>query len=365
MNWYRTLYERYENMNIHWSTEGPRIQPDALDTSNKCLALWTRGDFHLTPALEIVMNRIESMDVKYIDYVNGLGHLHHTFFQLKTFPCEPFDVPRTKLDVISRVFQNAMALLPPYHLEFRGLVLTSTGIAMRGFPRRDYTCVRDSLRRAMGPHLVEPHKQDIYHVTIVRWLDVPSREAFSTLVGFVEAHKETHFGVLWPTMWEFGYGTWTMENCVVLEQWGAKPAPHILHRGNTFGPGHLENNAVVLEQLLEDGWDVEVDLWVSDGELWLGHDRSEYVLNNDTLLKYPGIWIHCKNTKALMWVSKHTHKLRYFSHDKDPIILVSDGTLWCYPGVKCPGKARAVYVLSDGEAGKGVCIDEMLKLQPK
>lgn len=360
MDWYRTLYERYEDMNGRWSATEPRAQPEALDTSNKCLALWTRGDFHLN--LSILNTLFElAGEIPHVNYVSGQGQLHHTFFQLKTFPCYPGDIDEIVMAAVPTVFQNAMALLPPYHIEFRGLVLTATGIALRGFPRRDYTSVRNTLRKAVGSALVEPHKQDIYHVTVLRWLEEPSADIFSKLVGFVEAHKETNFGVLWPASWEFGYGTWTMEDCTVLAKWKAPPAPHILHRGNTFGPSHMENNPVVLEQLLEDGWDVEVDLWVCDNEkLWLGHDRPEYLLAGSKLLEYPGVWIHCKNTQALVWASQNHTRLRYFSHDKDTAVLVSDGTIWCYPGVKCEGPARAVYVLSDGESGKGICVDEII-----
>lgn len=354
MNWFRTLEERYNNMNMRWST-GPQAQPEAVDNTQKCLAIWTRGQFHLTTAVDTAMKTIKTITTApHIDYV-ATGNIHHTIFQAHTFPCVVGAVPEQVLTALPAVFRATVALMPPYHLEFTGLVLTKQGIALRGYTRCDYNRLRDALRDATGPHLKEPHKQDIHHVTLLRWLEAPTAVEFAKLVAYIEAHLNTAFGVLWPTTWEFGYGTWTMDECIVLDQWPATPAPHILHRGNTHGPCQAENNPVLLKSLLEQGWDVEMDLWIIDGMPWLGHDGPQYELTDWSILNYPGSWVHCKNIAAVVWCA--THAKRYFSHDKDPAVLVSDGTIWFYPGVKSASAARAVYVLHGSDVGKGCCSD--------
>ena len=49
----------------------------------------------------------------------------------------------------------------------------------------------------------------------------------------------------------------------------------ILHRGNMKGPGSCENNPVGIQNALNSGYDVEIDLWIRGNEFWLGHYKPE------------------------------------------------------------------------------------------
>ena len=49
----------------------------------------------------------------------------------------------------------------------------------------------------------------------------------------------------------------------------------ISHRGNIKGPlPDQENRPSYIDCAMGSGYDVEIDLRIVDGELWLGHDLS-------------------------------------------------------------------------------------------
>ena len=50
----------------------------------------------------------------------------------------------------------------------------------------------------------------------------------------------------------------------------------IAHRGNIDGPSEMENHPDHIQKALDAGFHVEVDAWVIDGEIFLGHDEPQY-----------------------------------------------------------------------------------------
>jgi hypothetical protein len=47
----------------------------------------------------------------------------------------------------------------------------------------------------------------------------------------------------------------------------------ISHRGNINGSiKSLENNPIYLDSAIKNGYDVELDIWYINNELWTGHD---------------------------------------------------------------------------------------------
>jgi len=57
----------------------------------------------------------------------------------------------------------------------------------------------------------------------------------------------------------------------------------IAHRGNTRGPKpELENSPEYISKAIEDGFEVEIDIWFQDGEgFFLGHDYPKYKIDED------------------------------------------------------------------------------------
>lgn len=102
----------------------------------------------------------------------------------------------------------------------------------------------------------------------------------------------------------------------------------IAHRGLINGPDkNLENNPMQIKLALSLGYDVEIDLNVIDGKLFLGHDTPDYQINESFLIQR-GLWIHVKNTDALRYLATKFPNLNYFAHDNDPVVITTHGWLW-------------------------------------
>ena len=103
----------------------------------------------------------------------------------------------------------------------------------------------------------------------------------------------------------------------------------IAHRGNVNGAKHeLENSPKYLENLILCGQHIEIDLWLVDGEFWLGHDGPQHKINPE-YLEYENFWIHAKNLQALEFLTSTDYK--YFWHEEDDFTLTSNNKIWTYP----------------------------------
>lgn len=129
------------------------------------------------------------------------------------------------------------------------------------------------------------------------------------------------------------------------------------------GPNKLrENTCEYIDEAIEKGYDVEIDVWVQDDGIWLGHDKSETKIDVTFLNKrVSNIWCHAKNLAALVFLL--SGKFNTFSHDNDEYILTSRGYIWAHPNSKFTSETIAVmpewnsYTLKDLEHCKGVCSD--------
>lgn len=106
----------------------------------------------------------------------------------------------------------------------------------------------------------------------------------------------------------------------------------ISHRGNLNGknPRH-ENSPSYLGDARDAGYDIEMDVWLQYGKLYLGHDKPQYIMPDHILdeCKSDHAWFHAKNLDALdMLVS---NGLNCFWHENDKYTLTSKGFIWTYP----------------------------------
>ena len=114
----------------------------------------------------------------------------------------------------------------------------------------------------------------------------------------------------------------------------------IAHRGNTDGRFEsYENEPNYIDKALKKGYDVEIDIWVIEGNFYLGHDKPQYGITLEWLDKRKNeLWIHCKNIEAMEWFNSLFGTYNYFWHQEDTLTLTSKGYIWAYPG-KQPIKA--------------------------
>lgn len=103
----------------------------------------------------------------------------------------------------------------------------------------------------------------------------------------------------------------------------------IAHRGNVSGKEvDYENKPEYIDNAIEQGYNVEVDVRVHEGDLYLGHDEPEHPIQEDYLLNSK-IWCHCKDLDALYRL--HQIGAHYFWHTNEDIILTSRGIMWTFP----------------------------------
>jgi len=108
----------------------------------------------------------------------------------------------------------------------------------------------------------------------------------------------------------------------------------ISHRGNITGPIiEAENNPNYIDNAIKAGFDVEIDIWILNNNIWLGHDKNQYEINLKWLEdRFSKLWIHCKNIDAILYFKYLKYPINYFWHEKDTITMTSKGYIWAYPG---------------------------------
>jgi hypothetical protein len=107
----------------------------------------------------------------------------------------------------------------------------------------------------------------------------------------------------------------------------------ISHRGNLNGQmPENENHPDYIDEAIHAGYDVEIDVWMIDNELYLGHDEPQYkIIYNWLSTRYEKLWIHCKNVEAMEWFNSFGG-FNYFWHEEDTVTLTSMNIIWAYPG---------------------------------
>lgn len=125
------------------------------------------------------------------------------------------------------------------------------------------------------------------------------------------------------------------------------------------GPNpQMENSPEYIDSAIAAGYDVEVDIWYTDG-FYLGHDQPQYKVDLAWMLqRKTKIWFHCKNVDAVYKMRKH--ELHYFWHENDLMTLTSQGHMWVYPGKQPIKRSIAVMPeIHDEDVSRcfGVCTD--------
>lgn len=137
----------------------------------------------------------------------------------------------------------------------------------------------------------------------------------------------------------------------------------IAHRGNLFGPKpESENDPVNLVAAISQGFDVEVDIWMDNDGIYLGHDGPQYQVD-ETFIEdiKQHAWFHCKNIEALGYFTNNMPDARFFWHQNDDYTLTSNGYIWTYPGKTITNKSIIVLQqkmdLDIFKDAYGVCTD--------
>jgi hypothetical protein len=111
----------------------------------------------------------------------------------------------------------------------------------------------------------------------------------------------------------------------------------IAHRGNLNGPRiDLENNPQYINEALDLGFNVEVDIWYVNNQFLLGHDEPIYPIDIEWLsIRSELLWIHCKDKTSLEelhLLNRQSKTFNFFWHENDLATLTSKGYIWALPG---------------------------------
>lgn len=132
----------------------------------------------------------------------------------------------------------------------------------------------------------------------------------------------------------------------------------ISHRGNLNGRNaEEENRPDTIMKALDLGLQVEIDVWLHNNDLYLGHDEPTHKTSID-FISQPNIWVHAKN-KLVIPVLKKNKNVHWFWHENDKVALTSKGYVWCFPGheVECGIAVDAGQTIKNC---LGICSDNIL-----
>ena len=110
----------------------------------------------------------------------------------------------------------------------------------------------------------------------------------------------------------------------------------ISHRGNISGKNPaLENNPDYIREAIDQGYEVEIDIWLLNEQYYFGHDNPQYNVQKHFINRIKNkSWFHCKNHEALVGLKKDFDDINFFWHEKDKYTITSKGYIWAYPGEK-------------------------------
>ncbi len=162
----------------------------------ECSTITYDADHNLTPSARRLIDSSHATH----------GTLHFTLMQLLGFSDQPgreFKGDPAKLvDLIQRY-------LPAFQIHFHTFAVTPKAIAILGTPTADINLVREKIRQEFGAVLDEPYKNNIVHMTIVRFTNGQNWSTTEDLVDLASAPSEP-LGVLHVDQLIMSQASWRM-----------------------------------------------------------------------------------------------------------------------------------------------------------
>ena len=106
----------------------------------------------------------------------------------------------------------------------------------------------------------------------------------------------------------------------------------ISHRGNIDGPQpDRENSPNYINEAIEAGYNVEIDIWFVNNKRYLGHDNPIYEIKYNFLFD-SRFWLHAKNGEAFYkLLNDKNYYFNVFWHTNEDWILTSKKHIWTFP----------------------------------
>lgn len=106
----------------------------------------------------------------------------------------------------------------------------------------------------------------------------------------------------------------------------------ISHRGNINGPNKSEENSPeYILNAINNGYNVEIDIWSINNKWYLGHDNPTYKIKYNFLFD-SRFWLHAKNGEAFYKLfNDNNYDFNVFWHTTEDWILTSKKHIWTFP----------------------------------
>lgn len=115
----------------------------------------------------------------------------------------------------------------------------------------------------------------------------------------------------------------------------------ISHRGNLVGPSKNENDPEYILESLNHCDFTEVDIWLKDQTIYLGHDEPQYIVEHK-FVDNNRLIFHAKNLTAFEYCLHNN--FHCFWHDTDDYTLTSQNYIWTYPGKQVSVQYKSIIV---------------------
>lgn len=305
-----------------------------------CLAIYTMGPWKLhAPSWGRLIQWMKPFLAAGILYsVKGQGNLHFTLHQCSSFGNE-------KKIYDGAFLEPLIQELAGIRIVFRGLIVTPTGIALRGYPTSEHSLqkimsVRNRLHsvfEAAGIPFEPPYVNDLCHATLFRWTSRPSQEMITLIQKDIDKWSECILAEITPYRWSFGYGSLRMISDEITELASFWTPEKVAHRGLTEGANkELENSVTTIQERCEKGLSTEIDIWWHNEGFWIGHDEPREPVNAE-FLNSEFLWIHAKNEGAFYHLQRYSNEnglgLRIFYHTDEHYALTTTGETIILPGL--------------------------------
>lgn len=343
----------YAQMNTRNREAAIQVYDMAAEPRNFCIAAYSLGQWHLLEAFRRLHAWFDDIfgaekDEYITTYVPsgaasaGHGILHQTLLQVISFQGFSSVSPEEQLEVVNCIKETLATEGFGTTITYRGLVFTSTGMALCGYSP-DYarimrlrTRIEGRLReRGLPCHI--PYLNDILHSTVFRWKKVPPEAARKRLLEEACRWSEAVFGHIQIAKYTVGLGTLLMRETDRRDTVTVFSPLQLHHRGNSRCQPCVENDPAAIEQLVGAGRHVEIDIWRTADGLFLGHDTPMYPISIDWICNRKDyLLIHCKDGTTFSWLvainGEHGYDLNLFYHTDEDYVLSSRGWIIAYPG---------------------------------
>ena len=340
------------------------------------IGAWSGNTWSLLPTYRRLIDRLKSIAGDYLivywpeEAANSDDGILHQ--ELSTI------VDTDAFDSINRhtmptIMDGAVALIRAYplhiNIEYRGLVLTQSGISMVGYSMDTARLVELRHRLASLYRSTEANPNNIINATCACWKAMPPDDILLKIRQESRHWSESVFGSITISEWTVGTSTLHMRPSERYDYKTVRCPLIVHHRGNSLSNLTVENNPIDLKKLVHAGHYIELDVWTRGEKIFVGHDRPDVEVTYDWLLKVADrAFIHCKDgitfSRLKRWFGARGIATNLFYHTHEDYALSTGGWVITYPGKQTfkeflsmmPESAGRV---PSGEACAAICSDKL------